>query len=262
MRNDQGQCWGWIVRVDVSSEVLRSNLELLKQLINRIEKHPSQEIGDVEAFVEISSGSLIPSLEFKPEELRWRAIQIRWVTDGMESGFFEIYEKSKEGKVLFHRGDFSSEANHILSETMRTINRIISSRISEIGFEKAIHSLKQMQFVSPDSELFISMYYPSMNRATAEQMLKGQPCGTYLFRKDPFAEILEEELSLRFAEPILCFTLTSMLDEERVIDFTVVERLGRYQVYNDDPLLSKPSFSSLINLLQSLFTVCKIPFRK
>lgn len=250
------------MRVDVGNEVLRSNLELLKKLIIGIEKHPAQKIDDVEALVEVSTGSLIPSLEINPEEPRWRAIKIRWVSDGNERGFFEIYEKSKEGKVLFHRGDLSTEANQVLSETIHTINKIVSKKISEVGFDGAIHSLGQLQFVSPDSELFLSMYCPSMDRETAEQRLKGCPCGTYFFRKDSFAAILEEELCLRFAEPIRCFTLTSMLDEGKVIDFTVVEHLGRYQIYNDDPLLTKPSFNSLTNLLQSLFAICKIPLRR
>ncbi len=250
------------MRVHVRNEVLRSNLELLKNLLNYIEKLPAKSIDDVEAFVEVSSGSLMPSLEVKTTNSQWRTIRIRWIASKTrESGFFEVYDQGNEGAILFHSGDLSNEANTVLSETIHTINHIVSQRISESGFEQAILSLKQIEIISPDSELFLTMYYPHMNREMAEKWLEGRPCGTYLFRKDPFANILEEELIMRFIEPIRCFTLTAILDEGKVIDYTVVERLGRYQVYNDDPQLTKPCFSSLIDLLGSLFEVCKIPLR-
>lgn len=222
----------------------------------------TEQPGDVSAFVEVSTGSLISSLSRNLLDPRWRAIRIQWVpAHARENGFFEIYELGKEGQSIFHSGDLSNEANKVLSETIHTINQVFAKKMSESSLDQAISSLKHMEFISPDSELFLSMFHPSMDREMAEKMLKGFPCGTYFFRRDAFAAILEEELSVRFAEPIRCFTLTAVLDEGKVIDHTVVERLGRYQIYNDDPLLSKHSFNSLTNLLQSLFEVCKIPLR-
>jgi len=250
------------VRVNVGNEVLRSNLEFLKNLISRVDDRHAKEPSNVSAFVEVSTGSFLPSPEKNAQDPRWRAIQIQWVpAHANESGFFEIYEAGWEGRNIFHSGDFSNEAKKTLSETIHTINQIFAKKIPENGLEQAISSLKQIEFISPDNELFLSMFHPSMDRQLAEKKLLGSPCGTYFFRKDAFAVILEEEFSVRFAEPIRCFTLTVMLDEGKVIDHTVVERLGRYQIYDDDPLLSKPSFNSLANLLQSLFTVCKIPLR-
>jgi hypothetical protein len=101
-----------------------------------------------------------------------------------------------------------------------------------------------------------------IDRTKAEKLLGGQAIGTFLFRIDPFALILEEELSERFKEPIRCFTITTVAEKNKIVDHTVVERLGKFQIYNDDPLLEKHSYHDLEQLLKSMKSTCKIPLRR
>ena len=44
------------------------------------------------------------------------------------------------------------------------------------------------------------------NRMQAESLLEGKPVGTYLFRKDPYAAILEKQLEEQMNKKIQCFT--------------------------------------------------------
>ena len=91
-------------------------------------------------------------------------------------------------------------------------------------------------------------------------MLKNRAVGTYLFRIDPFALILEEELSLRFSEPVRCFTITVVADANAIHDYTVVEKLGTFQIYDDDPSLEQPCFADVQAVLKTL--KCTIPLKK
>jgi hypothetical protein len=179
-----------------------------------------------------------------------------------KSGFFEVYDQTKMGKVSFQSADLSSEARQTLADTMHTINQLFAREIHEKGFEKAMGLLEQTMFIPPDSEMYDSVFHEEVTREKAEKMLQGRNVGTFFFRKDPFGQILEDELSDKFNEPIRCFTLTALGEHDKVIDFTIVERLGKFQIYNDDPMLEKPYFDSLDELLRTLKHICKFPLRK
>jgi hypothetical protein len=225
------------MRIDVRSEVVRSNLELLKTLISKAKKK------EIQAFVETTTGSLIKPKSNIPIARNWKAVWIRWDSDTNQIEF-----SGAEG--------LKKEAEQTLSETMRTINQIFEKE------KRSPEDLKNAEFFSPGSELFRMVNHGKIDRTRAEKLLKGHAVGTYLFRIDPFAVILQEELSQRFSEPIRCFTITAVAENNKIVDHTVVERLGKFQIYNDDPLLERTSYHDLEQLLKGMKTQCKIPLRR
>jgi len=225
------------MRIDVRSEVVRSNLELLKSLVYKSKKK------EVQAYIETTTGSLIKPKTTAAITKNWQAIWIRW---------------NEETNQLEYAGadGLNQEAEKTLSETIRTINQLFKHE------KHAVDNIKDAQFYSPGSELYLMAYHGKIDRTKAEKLLNGHAVGTYLFRIDPYATILEEELSLRFAEPIRCFTITAVAEKNKIVDHTVVERLGRFQVYNDDPMLERSSYHDLEQLLKGMKTQCRIPLRR
>jgi len=225
------------MRIDVRSEVVRSNLELLKNLLYKSKKK------EVQAFIETTTGSLIKPKNTAAITSNWKAVWIRWDQDTNQLEF-----TGADG--------LRKEAEQILSETIRTINQLFEQE------KRSPDGLKNAEFFSPGSDLYHMVNHGKINREKAEKLLKGHAVGTYLFRIDPYASILEEELSLRFAEPIRCFTITAVAEKNKIVDHTVVERLGRFQIYNDDPMLERSSYHDLEQLLKGMKTQCRIPLRR
>ncbi len=121
-------------------------------------------------------------------------------------------------------------------------------RISPTGF----HSFK-------DQNICNNAAWHDVDRLQAESLLEGKPMGTYLFRKDSVAKVLEEELGKELNKRVECFTLTYSQEDTKVSDHTIVFIDGSLQIYNDDPSLHQPKFSDLNALIGSLRDVLKYP---
>ncbi|MBS3905246.1 MAG: hypothetical protein KGZ39_07970 [Simkania sp.] len=248
------------MRVDVRTEVIRSNLELLRYLIGNAQKN--RNIKEIEAFVEKNTGGLVVSKKRTPNKEQWKQISIRWVEDSSpEGGTFEVYEQTQEGKTGFAFDGLTKEACQALADTIHTVNRFFSKEFCKRGVEEAVSKLTKAHFISPGSEMLDATFH-DVDRETVESLLAEHSQGTFLFRADSFAQILGEELSKRFEEPIDCFTLTFVGEKGKIIDYTVVDRSGKFQLYNDDPLLDNPCFESIHDLLKHLDEFCKTPLKR
>lgn len=223
------------MRIDVRSEVVRNNLELLKTLVRKSQSKETQ------AFVEMSTGCLIKLNPETPAPKNWKVIWIIW--DGDEN---QIKVRGNEG--------LKTEAEQILLESVRTINKLFQRELQDVD------DLLRVEFISPSEELFESVSHGNLSREGAEKLLKNRSVGTYLFRIDPFASILEEELSLRFSESVRCFTISVVAEVNTIHDYTVVEKLGTFQIYDDDPSLEQPCFEDVQAVLKTL--KCTIPLKR
>ena len=99
----------------------------------------------------------------------------------------------------------------------------------------------------------------SLNRDDAERLLLKEPIGTYLFRKDSFAQLLQEVLRRSLKKSVHCYTL-SYLDSEGIVrDHTIVHFNQTWLFYDDDPTLSGPSWNSIDELLKTIRSDAKFP---
>jgi len=85
-----------------------------------------------------------------------------------------------------------------------------------------------------------------VTREGAEALLESQEVGTFLFRQDEYAALLEGEFQGH------CITLSYVEEEGKVVDATLVEKKGRWSLFDGDPELRGDSFSTLGGLLESL----------
>jgi hypothetical protein len=99
----------------------------------------------------------------------------------------------------------------------------------------------------------------NISREEAERLLTQEPVGTFLFRKDHYAYVLEDILKRGQKISLHCFTLTYLDAEKIVRDRTVVYVHHTWMFYDDDPTLSGPSWNSVEHLLKSVAAVAKNP---
>ncbi len=131
-------------------------------------------------------------------------------------------------------------------------------------FQDSINALKQLEgpvscAVELSDQLLISKIWHPGDRYHAESLLLGQPVGTYLLRKDVFAQLLEEQLLVQLAKKISLWTLTVLDSNRKCSDYTLVHLDGSWQIYNDDISLNQPLFSGLPQLIESLKARCRYP---
>src|SRR4051812_35605779 len=99
----------------------------------------------------------------------------------------------------------------------------------------------------------------AVDREEAEKLLFTAPLGSYLFRKDHFANCLEEILVRAKKGPMSCYTMAYLDVDQQVREKTIVHWNDHWLFYDDDPSLMGRSFTSLEMLLLSLGTTLKKP---
>lgn len=122
-------------------------------------------------------------------------------------------------------------------------------------FQETIYALKQLETVAAcrvqlADYLLINRIWKQADRFSAEEVLMACPIGTYLFRKDEFAHILEEKLQKEQGREISLWTVTVLQAHQKCSDYTLVHLKGKWwQVYNDDLSFGEACFASLGSLL-------------
>jgi hypothetical protein len=134
-------------------------------------------------------------------------------------------------------------------------------------FHETLLAMKQLEpkvafRIKLSDYLIINRLWHPCDRYEAEESLLTQPIGSYLFRKDRFASMLEEKLSLSHREEISLWTISVLSGEKQCSDYTVVLKQGKWQVYNDDVYLTQPMFDSLGLLLGHYKHLLRYPLYK
>ena len=101
--------------------------------------------------------------------------------------------------------------------------------------------------------------YGMQSRGKMQLMLLNTSPGTYLFRKDRYAGVMEEIISAAKKSRIRCFTLSYLDPARQVREKTIVSWKDHWLFYDDDPTLSGNYFESLEHLLSSMGTALKRP---
>jgi uncharacterized protein Usg len=182
----------------------------------------------------------------------WKPVDISYRYE-LQRG--EIVFLIEEREVLikgFRCDDLTPIAFNIVRNTMQMLNAICQNLKGPSNLDTKISVLTRLVIDGTvshtDRNILIDAWHP-VDRIEAEALLSDKPVGTYLFRRDSFSEILEQQLCAQHKKLIKCFTLTFSEVNEKFSDITLVHCDGKWQHYDDDPSLRNPSFPELKDLL-------------
>jgi hypothetical protein len=264
------------MKITVKSEAARKNIELFKKIVERQayrRAHPTTEglktprIKTYAAFLNRFTGDLLFAEFIEDlsafEQNTWKPICIRVKINGYPHGKteFEILEDEKN-ESIFKYADLDPLALKVLAETIQILNGISVHLKTHVDVENTLRELSRSKvelFISETYKELIEQAWYSVDRIGAEWLLQTEEVGTFLFRKDLYAHILEEELSRTYQQPIRCWTLSVLELEDKVCDYTIVKWQQKWLFYGDDPNLEGSDFASLESLLGTKKDLLKKP---
>lgn len=257
------------MKLKVENDIVRRNVELFKVLLKKscqqTTSNKDLEGKIYQAFIHKVNGELRfndISAEVTSKELSlWRPITLRVVAHrgALDKLECEIIEKqispSEEGVGV--------EAFKVLEETLKTI-QIIARLLPNV------HSLPRlfMEFSQVHLEVsevkrshsdIVHDAWHQLDRLQTEAILEAEETGSFLFRKDEYAAILEEELARAHDRKIKCITLSYLDHEEKVCDLTLVKNSQGWLVYNDDPNLIEPTYPDMDAFLDNMKGILRAP---
>lgn len=258
------------MRVAISDKTVRHNIELFKKLVRK-------QMGKKEKLVHIIKKSYVAFINRITGEIRfaeldeeivkgtdWKAISIRMrIPEHREEGVFEILEGDNK-EEQFDTTDLNPIAYRALAETVKTLNRLAfpSSKLKNV--ERIFQELSELE-IEPNSEKktsrdLIHDAWHQLDRIEAEKVLNDYPIGTYLFRKDEFAALLEAELNAKHSDHyIKCITLTYSEWDGKVSEKTLVLKDHHWQFYNDNLEIDGHAYPSIESLLKTMDEILRDP---
>jgi hypothetical protein len=245
------------MKVVVLDKRVRQNLVLFRHLIHRNAEKMSRFFKKAKktynAFVNCQTGEMRFSETEMTKGKDWAPIVIQ-LRPNAEGGAFEVI--TPEGEESFVCERFSKEAYALFTKTIHILNQIAFDPKHRKNPFFILRQIAHVDFVLSEEEEgqrnLIHEAWHNVNRVEAEQLLKREKPGTYLFRKDEFAQELEDRFNEESEDPITCITLTWWDLKGRVIDKTLIYRDGNWQFYHDDIWLGGQTFGTVKELLASM----------
>lgn len=232
-------------KVSVQSEAVKRNVVVFQQTIRKSGKK-GQKQSVYPAYIHCKTGAISFS-EVSGSD--WKRVEIHLDIEGKKIGVFEVGKGPLDEKALI------ASAYQVLSQTLEVLQKIIL----------LIHTIAEIGEIEVDPPLIqagkdiVHEAWHQLDRMGAEKILLMTSPGTYLFRKDEYAVILEQELMEALSLEVKCFTL-SYLDEEGIVrDKTVILSQGKWSFYDDDPSLHEKTYPSIEKLLESVGSILSLP---
>jgi hypothetical protein len=234
-----------MLKVHVQSEQVRRNIDLFQQMIRQYKSSLEEEHSKAyTTYVNRLTGAMRFSDRMGVEQKEWKPVILRIDLDQHEVVVSEGKNRA------FECGDLEPTAYRIMAETFHVIEEIA----------KEVHDLREFSEIELEPPMapvysrdLVHEAWHQVDRIGAEELLKEHSTGSYLFRKDSYAHVLEHELTVALKTPVKCLTLSYLGEGSQVHDTTIVTFNNRWLIYNDDPnLSSEKSFSSIGELLGSL----------
>jgi hypothetical protein len=257
------------MRIKVREEPVRENVEgFLKILRQEGQKGGSGATERTyEAWLHRETGQLcFGALGEESQRLgknQWKPVQFTFQYDPAQEKVEFLLEGTDEKERSFDSKYLKPLALKTLRNTMQVFKQLRQTLQgpSDLSTKMAVLSkLTTLPLASERGRNLILDLWHHVDRKGAESLLAVKPVGTYFFRKDSYASILEEQLQQGLSKEVLCFTLTYSGENQHISDCTVVHVNGSWQIYNDDPSLGGETFSSLEELIASFKGALKYPF--
>ncbi len=257
--------------VTLQNETIRKNVEILKIILKKVtqlHKNTSQ--------VDKSTQSVLVFLHRAKGEIRffdnyaepldpkeWTCIRFHFSPSTISQESFSL-DISNVNEKHFSWKELEAEAFFNLKETIKTM-QFISRFLPKLKSFPSI--LKEFSLTNLDTLLshlpgqdIIHEAWHDLTRKECEQLLLSRPPGVYLFRKDEFASILEEELSSTHSQKISCTTLSYVSSVKKISDLTLVKTKDGWSIYTGNPNLEEARYPTVDSLIDSMKGVCNTPF--
>lgn len=232
-------------KLHIQNEKVRANIALIIETIRHQKPGHERELHQL---------SLSFALDPQTGLLRLEASGLIDIHLNIDEREVRVVEKGTEH--LFNLKKIDPSAQQVLSETCHYLKLAL-------GHLRHIHELAHVELDPSMDEIkgksLMHEAWHAIERKDAELILLNTMPGTYLFRKDRFAGVMEEILSAAKKSRIFCLTLTYLDPEGQVRDKTIVSWKDHWLFYDDDPTLSGSYFHSLEDLLFSMGSVLKRP---
>lgn len=254
------------MRIKVTEGPVRENVKLFLEILRRANSKAHRHLPPkslFKAWVNRETGQFfvqeaaLESSFFENNE--WKPVEISCVYDPDKGEVCLLIEET--AKESFHCDDLTPLAFSIMRDTMKILNEVFRrlKGPSDLETKMAVATKLEIDVAESNKNILMECWHP-LDRFQAEAILWDEPVGTYLFRKDSYAKILEEQLERSLGKKVKCFTLTfSQATLLKFSDFTLVHIEGYWLIYNDDPSLDQKRFTDLFDLLETLQGVLRHP---
>ncbi len=253
------------MRLQVDRTVQR-NLNRFRTMMQRIlhkgrrakRHHPeTRDHLDLSILVHKESGQIqFPELsaELAINHTSWQPLVLRICF--VKKGEATVEALSHKVEEPFCCTDFSNQAYLRLKETVEGLTHACQRLKGAQDLHKLIAALSEMGVdplaLLPEGEMILEAWQP-VDRVEAEKLLRKRPVGSFLLRKDRYAEWLESSLQSAYEEPIKCFTLTYLAHDEMVREKAILHFHKGWIIYDDDTELRETTYPSLRELFRPLF---------
>ncbi len=238
------------MKITVYSPNVRKNIELFKRVVERQSLMQNREMRELAAFINCATGDFSFSQDVAKNS-EWKAVRLQ-IND---QGALEVSDSAQDN--LFQYTDMQQAAYQVMIETIGKLNQVLEHAGALFDSNRIFREFQNLEIEF--SKDIVHEAWHQIDRIESELLLQKHPIGTFLFRKDDFAVILEQQLRLNSPSSIKCITLTFLGPKKKVSDFTLVRKDGNWVIYDDDPSLSSPSYPTIYALLESLKHLLKIP---
>lgn len=217
--------------------VIRKNIDTLLEVFERVKHQQGKRATRFRCWVDQKTGELSFIKEDQSgniEGKNWKELYVNLFYDSStkQVSFIESHPEALS---------FDPKAFRVFQETILGIKKLEAQQNYSINLV--------------DYLLMNRIWYP-VDRLAAEALLLRQPIGTYLFRKDEYASLLEDLLEKGDAS---FWTVSVVLAHHKCSDYTLVHRKGKWQIYNDDLSFQKRNFSSLSQLIANQKKLFRYP---
>ncbi len=247
----------------IRDETVRRNVEIFKIILKRAShsadtSQTEKKSQDFKAFVHRHTGEVrFTDLNSEPMDSGDWVVVSFYFSLPENSGDSVTFEVSGREDSLFSWDGFRPQALDALKETVKTIQLMSKFLPALQSLAATFRDFSQINLDSFLDELpakdLIHEAWNQIDHQQCERLLYQKPPGTFLFRQDEFAAILESHLSEAHKKPMKCITLTYVNNMNRIVDRTLVKKKEGWIVYNDDPCLRGAVYPTVKALLESGF---------
>jgi hypothetical protein len=231
---------GIVYKLHIQNETVRMNVALVVETIRHQRPLPEQHQKTLEFSLDSKTGELKTPSQGKSIEIHLDLDKHQVHVTGRQ---FNLEEMDPKGRQVI------AETCQALKSALMHLHDI--HEFAHLEFDPSVQEIKGRNLLHDA--------WHAVERQDAELMLLNSTIGTFLFRKDRFAGVMEEIFSAAKKSSIRCYTLTYLDQTGQVRDRTIVAWKDHWLFYDDDPTLSGQSFSSLEELLSSMGTALKRP---
>jgi len=260
------------MQIKILDEQVRHNIELFLNILHTVKAKqlsqpwPSEKI--FKAWLNKVTGQLFFEEIAKESQIlgqkEWKQVSLQLQYDRASGEIQFLLEEEGNKWAGFHGGDLAPSSYKVLCDTMKIFHQLSEQLRGPSSLETKIAVLSKLNVESElshvDRNILLDTWH-NADRMQAESLLMNRPIGTYLFRRDDYADILEKALEQQLGCKVKCFTLAYSKSEHQICEATLVHIQGTWLLYNDDPTLQlQQRFDHLAKLVASFKGDLKYPF--